>query len=68
MARPDLLSPCTKVCVIDGQAGLCLGCARTLKEIGAWGQLGNAGRRKVMDKLPARMDSLHRAGKLEPRP
>ena len=30
-------SPCIKVCQMDPQRGLCLGCARTLDEIARWG-------------------------------
>lgn len=34
---PDYVaSPCISVCSMDKATGLCLGCLRTLKEIGAW--------------------------------
>jgi len=66
MTRPVIESPCIKVCVVDGQTGTCLGCARSLKEIGGWMQLGDAGRRAVIDSLPERMQQLREAGKLEP--
>ncbi|TMH69644.1 MAG: DUF1289 domain-containing protein, partial [Betaproteobacteria bacterium] len=29
-------SPCIKVCQMDPQHGLCLGCRRTLDEIARW--------------------------------
>ncbi|MEM8615429.1 MAG: DUF1289 domain-containing protein [Pseudomonadota bacterium] len=58
MTRPIIESPCIKVCAIDGATGLCLGCGRTLKEIGGWMGLGDAGRRAVMEALPARMEAL----------
>ncbi|MSO73403.1 MAG: DUF1289 domain-containing protein [Rhodospirillaceae bacterium] len=29
-------SPCVSVCTIDKASELCIGCLRTLKEIGAW--------------------------------
>ena len=34
---PDyVVSPCISVCSVDKATGLCIGCLRTLKEIGAW--------------------------------
>ena len=29
-------SPCVSVCTVDRERGLCIGCLRTLQEIGAW--------------------------------
>ena len=58
MNRDSIESPCIKVCAVDGATGLCLGCGRTLKEIGGWMQLGDVGRRAVMDDLPRRMQNL----------
>ncbi len=65
MARPDIESPCIKVCAVDGETGLCLGCGRSLKEIGGWMQLGDDGRREVMEALPDRMAKLRESGKLD---
>ena len=65
MARPDIESPCIKVCAVDGETGLCLGCGRSLKEIGGWMQYDDAGRRAVMDSLPERLAHLQAIGKLE---
>ncbi|MEM7458493.1 MAG: DUF1289 domain-containing protein [Pseudomonadota bacterium] len=64
MARPDIESPCIKVCAVDGETGLCLGCGRSLKEIGGWMQFDDAGRRAVMETLPERMQHLRSIGKL----
>ncbi len=64
MARPIIESPCIKVCAVDGQTGQCLGCGRTLKEIGGWMQLGDAGRREVAASLPGRLTVLQALGKL----
>src|SRR6185312_14340576 len=35
---PDKLvaSPCVSVCTVDAERGWCIGCLRTLAEIGAW--------------------------------
>jgi len=63
--RPPVESPCQRVCIVDGSMGLCLGCGRTLTEIGGWMQLGDQGRREIMDELPARMADLVASGKIE---
>ena len=65
MARPDIESPCIKVCAVDGETGLCLGCGRSLKEIGGWMSYDDAGRREVMDALPERLEHLREIGKLK---
>lgn len=52
-------SPCVKVCTLDARSGLCLGCGRTVAEIGRWTAMSAAERRLVMDELPARL-AAHR--------
>ena len=47
-------TPCVKVCVVDGESGLCLGCYRTLAEVAAWSRLGEAEREAIMADLPGR--------------
>ena len=64
MSRPNIESPCIKVCAVDGETGLCLGCGRSLKEIGGWMQFDDAGRRAVMEMLPDRLQDLRDKGKL----
>lgn len=54
-----ILSPCIKVCVIDAVSGLCIGCGRTLTEIGSWIRLSDAERRTVMAALPERLAALN---------
>ncbi len=54
-------SPCIKVCIVDGQSGLCLGCFRTLEEIAAWAGLPEAERASIMQALP------HRRGRIDPK-
>lgn len=49
-----IATPCVKVCVVDGASGLCLGCYRTLEEIGGWSGLGDARRAEVMAELASR--------------
>jgi hypothetical protein len=48
-------TPCTGVCTIDPQTGLCHGCGRTLPEITRWCQIDRAERLSIMAALPARM-------------
>ena len=47
-------SPCIRVCTLDRSGELCLGCFRTLDEIGAWASLTDAERERVIAVLPAR--------------
>ena len=54
-------SPCIRVCTLDATGELCLGCFRTLGEIGAWASLSDAERFNVLDRLPARK-RVHEAG------
>lgn len=51
-------TPCIKVCVVDGASGLCLGCYRTLTEIGGWSGLSDADRAAVMAELPSRRERI----------
>ena len=66
MAETDRASPidtpCNKVCVVDAACGLCIGCGRTLAEIGGWITMTADDRRRVMDELPARRAALPRTG------
>lgn len=43
----DLPSPCTSVCRISDERGLCKGCLRTLDEIAAWSRMDDAAKRGV---------------------
>lgn len=53
-----IATPCIKVCVVDGVSGLCLGCYRTLSEIGGWSALSDAEREAVMAELPGRRERI----------
>ncbi|CAN7396786.1 DUF1289 domain-containing protein [Brevundimonas sp. LjRoot202] len=50
----SIATPCVKVCIVDGASGLCLGCWRTLSEIGGWSGLTDAERARIMAELPGR--------------
>ena len=67
-ALPDrppapIKTPCIKVCVVDGESGLCMGCYRKLSEVAGWSRLSDAERDAVLAELPARR-SLIRPEKL----
>ncbi len=49
-----IATPCVKVCVVDGASGLCLGCWRTLAEIGGWSGFTDAERAAILAELPVR--------------
>jgi predicted Fe-S protein YdhL (DUF1289 family) len=49
-------SPCIKVCQMDPQRGVCLGCARTLDEIARWGTMSDGERDRIMKQLAERLD------------
>ena len=49
-----IATPCVKVCVVDGESGLCLGCYRQLSEVAGWAKLSDAERAAIMAELPAR--------------
>lgn len=51
-------TPCIKVCTVSANRGLCLGCGRTLAEIGAWMRLSEAERLAVMARLPDRLAAI----------
>lgn len=49
-------TPCIKVCVVDGESGLCLGCFRKLHEVAAWARLTEPERDAILAELPGRRD------------
>ncbi|MBI1649177.1 DUF1289 domain-containing protein [Hyphomicrobium sulfonivorans] len=57
-ARRQRHSPCIGVCKLDEASGLCLGCARTGDEIGAWAGMGEAARDAIWQQLPERFKAL----------
>jgi uncharacterized protein len=55
MTSPPPSSPCVKVCLLDADKKLCIGCGRTMAEIAAWGGMSELQRRDLMAQLPARI-------------
>jgi len=58
--NPDrpIPSPCINVCKLDAAQTLCLGCARSLDEIGRWSRADSAERLRIWQQLPARRAAL----------
>lgn len=52
--RPEIESPCVKLCTIHPETRLCLGCGRSIDEIASWGSMSPDQRRAVMAELPQR--------------
>ena len=59
-ARPPapIKTPCIKVCVVDGESGLCLGCYRKLSEVAGWAKLSDEDRARIMAELPSRRSQI----------
>lgn len=47
-------SPCTNLCQIDAESGLCLGCFRTLDEIARWSRLDDTARDEILAAVTRR--------------
>jgi hypothetical protein len=54
-----MTSPCIKVCQMDPVRGVCIGCCRTLDEIGRWSRMSDQERVAIMEKLPERRSRLN---------
>ena len=52
--RDEVESPCVKVCVVNPETGLCLGCRRSVNEIARWSRMTVSERREVLAALPVR--------------
>ena len=62
MTRPPFKSPCVQVCFVDPKAQICVGCFRTLEELGRWTRYSDAEREAVMSVLPER-EAAYRAAR-----
>ncbi len=50
----EVPSPCSSVCCMGADTGLCQGCLRTLDEIATWGSLAPAAKRQVWQAIAQR--------------
>jgi len=56
--RPSrVISPCIGICTIQRESPYCLGCKRTIEEIGRWVMMDEQERRRIIDELPTRKTS-----------
>lgn len=46
-------SPCLNICTLDRTTRTCTACLRTLEEIGSWGRMTDAEKRRVLDRIAA---------------
>lgn len=60
MSTP-IKTPCVKVCFVDPKAGLCVGCFRTMEELGKWTRYSDAEREQIMGALPERQADYARS-------
>ncbi|THD84501.1 DUF1289 domain-containing protein [Aliigemmobacter aestuarii] len=58
--RDEVQSPCVKICVVHPEERLCVGCLRTIDEIGRWSRMTHEERAGVMADLPARAPRLRK--------
>ena len=51
-------SPCISVCQMDEQTGWCVGCLRSIEEIGAWSTNTNQDKHAVWQRIGERLEFL----------
>ncbi|MGJ3231277.1 MAG: DUF1289 domain-containing protein [Oceanicaulis sp.] len=61
MSKP-IWSPCKKICLVDPAHSLCVGCFRTLDELGRWTMMSDAERLEVKSALKDR-EARYRASR-----
>ena len=59
MSKP-VWSPCRKICLVDPAHSICVGCFRTLDELGRWTRFSDEERRAVKRELKDR-EAAYRA-------
>jgi predicted Fe-S protein YdhL (DUF1289 family) len=50
-----MISPCIRHCTLDPLDDICVGCGRTLAEIGNWISYSDAERDAIVSALPGRL-------------
>lgn len=51
-------SPCTRICTLHPSMDICIGCGRTLAEIGRWSALSSQDRLALMEVVRERLAKL----------
>ena len=57
-SRVTIASPCIRICTLDEGGELCLGCLRTIEEIGLWSQMADTARSQVLELVAVRRRDL----------
>lgn len=65
---PTIPSPCIAVCQLDPKSGLCIGCFRTVEEIGVWSTASDAERLEMLNRLKERRRAAGRTSAADSRP
>jgi predicted Fe-S protein YdhL (DUF1289 family) len=63
MIEKPIKTPCNKVCIVDPKAGLCVGCFRSMEELGQWSRYDDAERDAILSSLPER-EALYRSRRI----
>ena len=58
--RDEIDSPCVKLCSIHPSERICVGCYRSMEEIGAWSSLSSEVRLDIMNELPNRSSRIQK--------
>ena len=53
-AARRVMSPCKSICIMDAKSNLCLGCKRTIDEIGRWQMMEESERQRIVGELKGR--------------
>lgn len=56
----EVVSPCIKLCQIDAESNLCIGCYRTLDEIGIWSRTSSDQKLQILRAVELRRDERDR--------
>jgi predicted Fe-S protein YdhL (DUF1289 family) len=62
MSEKPLPSPCIRNCTLDNKSDICLGCGRTLAEIGEWSDATRARQEEIVAAATLRRASMRRSG------
>lgn len=62
-ANDVVTSPCISVCAVNKALGICIGCLRTLKEIGAWRTMTPGEKQATVAACAERAKTIPRLGK-----
>ncbi len=56
--KSAIKTPCTSVCSVEPESGLCRGCGRSRDEIAGWIRMSDDERERIMAALPDRLAKM----------